>query len=518
MKQILMSITFLTLGLSNQLIAQIVSIPDSIFKSKLLGFGIDTDFDNEISYQEAADVISLDLKAIDNPPPDYKYVDTIKTLKGIEAFINLEFLDCSYNKIDTIDLIANKILKNLKARNNEPLTCVKLNNNLLLEELELLENYNLSSIDLSSQINLKRLDISNTNISNPSLISNINLETLLCEQYISSTINISSLANLKTLNFTYSELTVLDISNNNKLRSLITNWSPLENIIVSENDSLIDISVNYGELKSLNLTGAPNVQRVSCVLNNLSSLNVAGLQELHTLNCGENELGVLNVSNNTSLFYLTCENNKITQLIFENNDSLKYLYCNNNNLSNFELSNAPNIVYIECANNLFSNLTVKHATLKHFFISENSQLNFLDITYAQGIRNLQLNNMSQPIKVCVWELPFPPVDSIYIIVGDIGSPNITFENCLDATHEVFEQFIKVYPNPASEVLQIELNKGIENEYNLFLYNSNGISVFEKKCDSTLNEINLAIESLPQGVYFLEISTKGHRYFKKVLIK
>ncbi|MBK6701119.1 MAG: T9SS type A sorting domain-containing protein [Saprospiraceae bacterium] len=126
--------------------------------------------------------------------------------------------------------------------------------------------------------------------------------------------------------------------------------------------------------------------------------------------------------------------------------------------------------------------------------------------------------MSQPIKVCVWELPFPPFDSTYIIVGKIESPNVTFENCLDETYEVSEQFIKIYPNPTSSVLQIELQNVIENEIDLDLYNSNGVSVIKKKYDRNFNRINLVIEDFPQGVYFLKIFINGNGYFRKILIK
>lgn len=64
-------------------------------------------------------------------------IDTITTIKGIEAFINLEVFDCGYNKIDSIDLSSNEVLEILKARNNEPLSYINLNNNYSLEELEI---------------------------------------------------------------------------------------------------------------------------------------------------------------------------------------------------------------------------------------------------------------------------------------------------------------------------------------------------------------------------------------------
>lgn len=518
MKQLLPFIILFSLTISNQAIAQIVSIPDSIFKSKLIALGIDADQDNEISYQEAASVDSLDVKAIVKaPPPFYVYVDTISTLKGIEAFINLEYLDCSYNKIDTLDLMNNGMLKVLIARSNEPLVAVNLNNNPLLEELQLLVNNNLSDIDISSQTNLKTLDISYTNISNPDFTANINLESLLGRQYIASTIDISPLVNLESLDFSQSELTTLDVSSNSKLKTLDTDSSPLKNIVISGNDSLTDLSTNYGELTSLNLLGAPNLVTVNCTLNELTSLNVAGLQKLKTLNCGLNELVNLNVSNNTSLAHISCTDNEISQITFGNNNALKWLYCSDNKLTNIDLSQAPVLSHFEAMNNLFTSLIIEHPTLRNLFLHGNTQLSYLDITKTQSIRNLQLNYMPQPIQVCVWELPFPPIDSIYIIVGEISSPNITFANCLDATEEVPESLFQIYPNPVSDVLQIELKKVIQKEVYFSLYNSTGTSVFERKYDSVSDRVYIAVQDFPKGIYFLEIRVKANKYYKKIVV-
>lgn len=115
--------------------AQIVNIPDTNFKNKLLSANtgnnvakdqngisiiIDTNGDNQIQLSEALTVYELNV-----------INSGIDDLTGIEAFTNLTDLECDQNNLDFLDVTALSTLQNL--------TC-SINN---LNELDLSENPNL---------------------------------------------------------------------------------------------------------------------------------------------------------------------------------------------------------------------------------------------------------------------------------------------------------------------------------------------------------------------------------------
>jgi len=73
--------------------AQIVNIPDANFKAKLISLGIDSNSDGEIQNSEALATHSL------NVPNS-----NISNLTGIESFINLYDLNCSYNQLTNLNI------------------------------------------------------------------------------------------------------------------------------------------------------------------------------------------------------------------------------------------------------------------------------------------------------------------------------------------------------------------------------------------------------------------------------
>lgn len=77
---------------------------DTIFKLRPIEEGINTDFGNEICIEEAESVFNLDVAYGWNY---YKITD----LTGIEYFINIDTLYCSWNQLTSIDLSYNFINK-----------------------------------------------------------------------------------------------------------------------------------------------------------------------------------------------------------------------------------------------------------------------------------------------------------------------------------------------------------------------------------------------------------------------
>jgi len=82
-----------------------VQIADYHFLNKLIGLGIDTDGDGQISSAEAEALSVLDVSGTYDTP------GAIQDLTGIEAFINLDSLDCSWNQLTALDVSHNIALQ-----------------------------------------------------------------------------------------------------------------------------------------------------------------------------------------------------------------------------------------------------------------------------------------------------------------------------------------------------------------------------------------------------------------------
>jgi hypothetical protein len=76
----------------------------------------------------------------------------------------------------------------------------------------------------------------------------------------------------------------------------------------------------------------------------------------------------------------------------------------------------------------------------------------------------------------------------------------------------------VYPNPASDYLNIELNYSASGPYKTELFNIEGRMVLEKKifANSISKTETLNLKNLNAGIYFLKISFENKYFIKKVI--
>jgi Leucine-rich repeat (LRR) protein len=101
-----------------------VTITDDNFLTALIKRGVDKNSDSIISNDEAAEITFLDVGS-----------HNISDLKGIEAFVNLDTLDCSDNQLTSLDLSNNTALILLSCSDNQ-LTSLDVSNNTSLTYLE----------------------------------------------------------------------------------------------------------------------------------------------------------------------------------------------------------------------------------------------------------------------------------------------------------------------------------------------------------------------------------------------
>ena len=274
----------------------LVEIDDLNFLNALIEQGVDTNGDDVISHDEAEAVVSLDVSDRE-----------ISDMKGIEAFVNLDTLNCIYNQLTSLDVSGNQNLEILWCRDNQ-ISNLDVSNNPALELISC-RNNKLVNLDVSNNPALSVLYCSNNQLSGLDVTNNILLSRLYCEDNLLTSLDVSNNPDLWLLWCSNNQLTSLDVSNNSDLQDL---W---------------------------------------CGDNQISSLDASKNLVLLDLWCEENLLTTLDVSNNTLITELVCYTNKLTSLDVSNNSALEVLNCHSNKLLNLDVSNNPVMMILQCGSN-----------------------------------------------------------------------------------------------------------------------------------------------------------------------
>ena len=233
------------------------NFPDDEFREWVLT-NVDRNGDERLNTDE---IISMKEMTI--------YSSPIESLKGIEFFTNLEYLDFVGEISGRLDLRKNVNLYSVKLGYNEYLTSVDVSGCAKLGQLYI-SNCALRRLDVSKNTNLVYLDCSCNMISSLNLANNTKLEYLNCS------------ANL---------LLTLDVSKQTKLEELYCDDTYLQTLDVRNCAALKTLSCGRSAISELKF-GAKNtaLQSVFCTRNQLLALDVSALPALVKLDCYGNRL------------------------------------------------------------------------------------------------------------------------------------------------------------------------------------------------------------------------------------
>ncbi|TYB77041.1 T9SS type A sorting domain-containing protein [Bizionia myxarmorum] len=96
----------------------------------------------------------------------------------------------------------------------------------------------------------------------------------------------------------------------------------------------------------------------------------------------------------------------------------------------------------------------------------------------------------------------------------------TFETEFVANLSV-EEFASVgysmYPNPAKTVVNFEFNKKFQSDVTIQVYDVHGKLVLKSKHITQDNKIEINVSKLPQGLYFIELSTSTFKTIEKLIV-
>jgi hypothetical protein len=144
--------------------AQKTYVPDNNFEQALIDFGYDNVLDDSVFTSNIAVVKYLNVSNLN-----------ISELTGIEDFILLDTLNCSFNLLSALDVSNNIELKWLACSYNQ-LTSIDLSNNIYLKQFGAEENL-LNSIDVSNNINLITLICHSNQLNNADVRNGNNLNS-----------------------------------------------------------------------------------------------------------------------------------------------------------------------------------------------------------------------------------------------------------------------------------------------------------------------------------------------------
>ena len=144
----------------------------------------------------------------------------------------------------------------------------------------------LTTLDVSSNSDLKTLICSDNSLSSLDLKENGQLEVLKCSYNRLTTLDLSDSGMLTELSCKNNSLTSLNVSGYPNLENLDCGFNRLESLNTDNNTGLKNLCCDENRLSSLNVGNNTALWQLNCVGNRLSALDVTSNFELAGLWCG----------------------------------------------------------------------------------------------------------------------------------------------------------------------------------------------------------------------------------------
>jgi len=378
-----------------------------------------------------------------------------------------------------------------------------LNGNIFVTDAEgvtalFLSNSNISSLEgLEAFENLQNLSASDNNISSIDVSENIFLQSINLSSNIISVLDVTQNTVLTDLSLKINNLSTLDLSQNTALDYLNLESNNFENIDLSANTNLTFIDLQQNKIT--NFDASPFTQLEHLQLQNmqegfkLSSINTTGLANLAFLNISLSNVEAIDVTTNISLETLSLVSSPlITAIDVSNNQQLSLLNVDLCNLTELDLSNNSNL-------ELLSLIGIPNLESLNIQNGNNSNLILLEATNNPSLPCIQVDEDILGNIPANWAK------------DDTAEYSADCEAFLAVEDKTAETAISIYPNPVTDVLNIEL-----------IYNSeiSSIQIFDITGKLVLSQVGstpqMDVSSINAGVYFVKISSEDVVSVKKMI--
>jgi len=272
----------------------------------------------------------------------------------------------------------------------------------------------------------------------------------------------------------------------------------LTSINLTQNIALTKLSCNNNQLTSLDITQNTGLITLGCNNNQLTSLDLTQNTALTVLACYSNPLGSLNVGSNVNLTQLFCYGNQLTSIDVSQNVALEYFYLYSNPLTNLNVSQNVSLIDILCYNTQLTSLDLSQNTALTSVWCQNSQLTSLNVANGSNINiaDNYFHAAGNPSLTCIQVDDVAWSTANWASIDATASYNVDCGLGIDENNQLSSR-INIYPNPASEMLNIDTKENIKE---IKIFNLFGELVQTETSNS------FSINELASGVYFINVVT------------
>ena len=495
MKKLLTILTLICIGIPHVYTQKNdVNITDVNFLQTLIKKGVDINGDGKISHTEAEAVITLYLEA-----------EGISDLTGIEAFLNLQTLDCSGNQLSTLDVSYNTQLKLLKCSDNSLIYLEGLNNTSLTE---LWCDFNeLTYLEVSGNPSLSYLNCSGNKLNTLYVSENTALTGLWCNGNELNSLDVSKNTALTTLVCSGNNLTTLDLVKNTSLTTLRCHGNRLESLDISKNTALTELWCNSNELTGLDVSGNLNLEVLNCADNQLIGLEMPEMKYLWYLNCGGNAMINLDLTGNPNLKEIYLENMRsltnvcVWNLPFPVEGVNVYAEASPN--VNFSDDCAPPVINLE--GQYPDPMVVKSSENGIIWLVPTKKDRIFSQICDACIDSFTID-ANVPVDLCLDSCKNIGQYWLYASdsEGNVSEPVFfTYFGPTSGIKDKVDETFRIYPNPANSMLNIVNMQAAT--YRIEITTLNGQLVYKKELEGTTNQLN--ISCLSQGEYIITIRSR-----------
>lgn len=500
----------------------VVYIPDANFKALLLAdAGINTNGDDEIQVAEAQAENDLHLASAG-----------ISDLTGVEAFVNLDYLDVSGNNLTNLDLSANGDLDELVASANQLHTLVLPNSNMITIDVS---GNQLTSLDVSTFYNLENLFCSNNSITVLDLSANGTLYALDCRNNDLAALNVQNGHNVEMHTFEATGNPDLECVQVDDVAHAETIWSG---------------NVDAGVVFSTDCSGGtgdpvvfiPDANLKAALVGN-TAVNTNGDTEIQVSEA-EAVTGQINLIGQgisdltgmeafTALTDLRVHYNNLTTLDLSANTQLRELHFQNNQVSSVDLSNNPLLEKVRAQNNALTSLDVNELGNLRYLEVQNNALVTLNLKNGNNFRMYSFNATGNPSLSCVevdnvsdaetrWSAAVDP--GVGFSTDCAGGSGARFAASPGGVQGVADQAgifalslvgqPSAYPNPFVDEVLVSLPEGTVPDQAMILYDYAGRLIRTAGYTSGGSSETLNLSDVRGGIYILRVGEYNIRLLKK----
>ena len=368
-----------------------VDFDDDAFKAYCVE-NFDSDDDGDISIAEAEVPTSMDVSNLG-----------IRSMKGLECFVNLTSLDCNVNQITELDVSNLVHLETLFCNGNQ-LTSLDLSSNTALEQVYCTGNQ-LYSLDLGSNSSLINLNVTSNQLSSLDLSGTPNLNTVIFSNNHIRNIDLTACPDLTLLRCDDNLLSSIDLSNNTALAELDVSDNRLTSLDLAANTALVTVNCVSNRIEVLSIRNHSSLEELRCGSNtrmtslvcrdnrNLTVLNVRGNRSLQTMDVSGNKLQIIGeLKTCTSLETLLCGSNRLTDFDVSDMTSLKVLHAAWNSMTSINVSGCTALEDLDCRRNSLTTLDISTNTALSVLSCEYNSLTSLDVSHNLKLVELRAQN------------------------------------------------------------------------------------------------------------------------------